>query len=254
MNVTLVAYYGTKPDPLVKLIVNLQQKLSQDLHAAFVPYDLDQVHATIIGLEGVCDGAHILNLNYLQCRQEQRPMDVRQVIRFIQNTALLPLTIRIGGYAAHTAYPFTSRGQSPYLRSFSLQGATAVAMGWPVAGETYPATLDRLRRACNSVHVLHKYHTAATDSDNDFFFVLGQITREVLSEADRQEVQDRLRSYMAAQEPLDITVGREHLSVVAYRDPQLPCATSQVYNLDEAKEHSDMIRAAYRRNCAGCSV
>jgi hypothetical protein len=54
MQATLVAYYGKKPAELSTLIREVQGKVIDVLSDAyFYRYDIEQVHSTIIGLEGM---------------------------------------------------------------------------------------------------------------------------------------------------------------------------------------------------------
>jgi hypothetical protein len=48
---TVVAFYGPKPDALSALIGAVQHALGTALGAAFRPRPMDDVHATIVGLE-----------------------------------------------------------------------------------------------------------------------------------------------------------------------------------------------------------
>lgn len=132
MQVTLVAYYGKKPSAIEALIRSLQEELNHRLRSAFEPYEVDQVHATIIGLEALREGSEIVNVNSQELRGERRPMNWAKILNFIDTTSRLPFEVQIGGFSPAAAYPFTSRTEHPYFRSFSLQGAIAVAMGWPV--------------------------------------------------------------------------------------------------------------------------
>src|SRR5262245_5701726 len=52
MQVTLVAHYGGKPVALSALVQHLQGKLHELLGPAFLAYELEQVHGTVIGFEG----------------------------------------------------------------------------------------------------------------------------------------------------------------------------------------------------------
>ncbi len=140
-------------------------------------------------------------------------MDLSGLFLFLQE--MPPLHIRIGGFASSRVYPFTSRGLHPYTRSFALNGPLAVTMGWPVTGQSYPLTLDTLRRKCMRYNVLHKYHRRVDDIDNDFFFVLGRVELERVSEEKAKFVQHNLRKLLSEREPLDILVRAEDLSVVA---------------------------------------
>lgn len=172
-------------------------------------------------------------------------MDFAAVVRLLRGKTLLPLTIRIGGYGDGEPYPFTSRALHPYLRSFSLQGQIAVAMGWPFDGRRCPMVLDRLRRRFNEAGVLHKYHAGADDVDNDFFFVLGRVDRAGLHDHAIQSAQEHMRAYLAGRAPLVLAVGEEHLSIAAYVDEKLPPATTYPYALALAEKKLDEIASLY---------
>ncbi|MFC1997703.1 hypothetical protein ACFLXI_08895, partial [Chloroflexota bacterium] len=223
MNLTLVAYYGReKPSKLQDFIDVSQESLIRDLGEAFKPYTLDQIHGTIIGLEGIRVGDEIINTNYLNISRKHRSMRLARMIEVVKDRSFLPFSVQIGGYKAGEIYPFMSRGTHPYLRSFSIQGESAVAMGWPVEESVFPLPLDQLRRKMGEANLLHKYHLKPGDIDNDFYFVLGTIDRDKLSETDLQSTQEGMRALLAARDPLKLTIGPENLSIVAYHDPQLP--------------------------------
>lgn len=245
MQVTLVAYYGDKPSVIEALIRSLQEELGHQLGSAFEPYGVEQVHATLIGLEALREGPEILNLNFKELRGERRPMNLVELLGFIDKTSRLPFEVQIGGFSPATAYPFTSRAEHPYYRSFSLQGAVAVAMGWPVSGKIYPRHLDSLRRCFNDYSVLHQYHRSSSDLDNDFFFVLGRVARSLLTECQVQDMQDALREKCAAMAPIRVTVGREFLSLALYEDPQLPWGCTESISLDKANAELARITRAY---------
>jgi hypothetical protein len=61
------------------------------------------------------------NLNFFEQRRARRRMDLAGLLEFLRHTNVLPITIQLAGFADH-AYPFTSRGQPPYARSFTQQG------------------------------------------------------------------------------------------------------------------------------------
>jgi hypothetical protein len=231
-NLTLVAFYDSKPDTLVQLVDLVQTALRTGLGSAFSAYTVEQVHATIVGLEGWRIGAEAFNANMIQVTGRPSAMDLRGLFRFMQE--IPPFHIRIGGFAAQKIYPFASRGLHPYIRSFAINGSLAVLMGWPVAGESYPMTLDNLRRECAHYNVLHKYHQKKDDIDNDFFLVLGQVAHGSISDEKVEYVQDALRQHLAKREPLDLVIQPEDLSVVAYTDARLPAAGSERYSLSDA--------------------
>ena len=231
MNLTLVALYGPKPRPLADLVSAIQTELINQLGDTFAPYALDQIHATLVGLEGYRTKAGILNSNLLDTAGSTSPMDLEGLFHFLLNTPILPLNIRIGGFHRSDAYPFTSRGQHPYTRSFRLHHREAVVIGWPVNNDKYPMSLDRLRRCCIGYHVQHKYHQTAGDTDNDLFLVLGRLRRDCLTLDEYAAVQNNIRELLSLRQPLDFAIGVESLSVVAYEDRTLPTNSSYSYTL-----------------------
>jgi hypothetical protein len=248
MNLTLVAFYGSKPDPLSHLVDILQSALHSELGPAFSAYAMEQVHATVIGLEGWRVGLETFNANAVQAFDESTAMNLGGLFRSMQE--LPPFRVRIGGFAADSLYPFTSRGLHPYLRTFTLNGAFAVMMGWPVAGTSYPKTLDSLRRDCRRYNVLHKYHQKEGDVDNDLFLVLGRVNRAILSEEKSETIQDKLRQLLAKQGPLDLIIQPGDLSVVAYTDTQLPIGGSIRYSLADALSSVEQLKLYYREGRA----
>lgn len=245
MQVTLVAHYGTKPIELSDFIRACQDEIAGLLLSTFHPYDIEQAHGTIIGLEGNCTGEEILNKNFEDLRGEKKPMNFDQILDFLRSTDALPIQIQIGGFRPYDNYPFTSRGQHPYFRSFSVRGQIAVAMGWPASAEQYPNSLHKLRRELQKANVLHKYHKSLDDIDNDFFFALGRVDRNCVKEIMIQKVEETLRIYLAGLRPIVIPVGKEELSIVGYLDPQLPLATSISYPLLDDELDGKRIRGLY---------
>ena len=245
MNLTLVALYGPKPQALVDLFSAVQAEIRNQLGDAFTPYAMDQIHATLVGLEGTRTGEGVLNNNLVNTERTPRSMDLEGLFRFLFDTPLLPLTIRIGGFSQFAAYPFTSRGQHPYVRSFSLRREEAVVIGWPAGEHNYPVSLDRLRRRCADYNVLHKYHQCAGDIDNDLFLVLGHLRRDCISSEEHTAVEYRVREMLSSRQPLDFTIDAQTLSVVAYEDRTLPTASSFRYPLPEVRDNVDFLADFY---------
>ena len=48
---TIVMLYGPKPSCLSTVILNCQEQIAQLLRHHFMQYELQQIHATLIGLE-----------------------------------------------------------------------------------------------------------------------------------------------------------------------------------------------------------
>ncbi len=247
MNTTLVAYYGNKPPALAELLKAIQHQLADRLGSAYATYAPEQVHATIIGLEGRRVGDRVLNANYYELRRESRVMGMSRILDVVApESGLLPLQLRIGGFSNDAAYPFASRNRHPYLRSFSIQGDVAVAMGWPVDGDHFPLTLDRLRRAFNRSGVLHKYHRRPGDVDNDLFFVVGNVDRTRISEDAVRNTQHEMRRFLSSLEPLRIELGRENIAIVGYEDATLPWGRCRVFPLLEARHRLGELDALHQ--------
>ncbi len=227
MQVTLVAHYGPKPERLAAFVHRLQDNLGRSLRGAFQPYEIDQVHATIVGLEGcrMNGGVH--------SKRSRLPMDLSGLVDFLRGGEFAPIRIRIGGYDAGGSYPFRSRDAHPHLRSFSIQGDVAVAIGWPMDDTSAPDSLDRLRRSFERLGVRHKWHTTGDEVDNDCFVVLGRIEQQRVETRLVHAAAESMRADLAAGSPATIEIDRDTLSFVGYLDSRLPLETSRAYRLDE---------------------
>jgi hypothetical protein len=250
MNLTIVALYGPKLDAeLVGLIGAVQGVLGPALGTAFEAYGIEQVHGTIIGLEGVRAGDRVIHSNFARRRPSPEPLRLRRAIEIA--ASMQPFEVRIGGFEDGAAYPFTSRGLHPYLRSFSIQGEIAVVMGWPVEGDAFPLRLDELRRRFVEAHALHAYHAAAEDVDNDFYLALGRIQRSKAGAVDLPLLQERTRRVVAQREPVRVRIDASCLRVVAYTDARLPCADSQAFRLEDALGNAAELLRLYDELPAG---
>jgi len=243
MQLTLASHYGAKPSGFAELVLELQQSLAALLGAGFRPYALEQVHGTMAGLEGVRDGERVRNENFARYRQEERSMDMAGLLHFLRND-FKDFEVRVGGFSEERDCGFTSQGQHPFHRSFSLQGNIAVAMGWPFENSKVVPVLDELRRELQRFGVLHKWHRAEADVDNDFFFVLGRVAPSVSTEQ-RQLVEARVRQQLGAMPPRLFRVKRETLAFIAYTDPQLPPGSSQAFALNDASTTPALLKGIY---------
>lgn len=237
VNETVVAFYGeNKPERLADFVVMLHERIASRIGRTFTPYTLEQVHATLVGLEGERSPVtgEIFNRNYAERRGEQRIMNVEGAVRRIMTSPAFPLPVRIGGFAPDVDYAcgdgarrsvFMSRGHHPYRRCFTIQGKDVVAMGWPWTDGAVSTALASLRKQLESEGVLHKYHQKLEDSDNDFFFVLGHVERSRVDGATIDAVEQEIRELMAGS-TLELLVDLEHMKRVSYVDPSLPLDSS----------------------------
>ncbi|HEX6747541.1 MAG TPA: hypothetical protein VF092_09660 [Longimicrobium sp.] len=239
MQATLVAFYGPKPAEFLKLIRSAHARIAATLGDAFIPYAPEQVHATIVGLEGRRFADRIINQNYLDHRGEIRLVNPQTVLMWAQGLELTAIVVRIGGYAAARDYGFTSRGQHPYERSFAIRGGIAVAMGWPAT----PLRLDEIRREFGGIGALHKEHRAEQDVDDDFYFVLGRVDESAGSDLIERTQRD-MREWLASTN-IALIIDPAALSIVGYTDPCLPPETSCAFRVADTALSGDVLLCLY---------
>lgn len=221
--VTVVSLYGRKDEPLAGLLARVQDIAAQELGVAFRPYPPEQVHGTLIVLGGHRDDdGGIVNEHYLTYRREHRRMDFELVQRLLLAHLAEPVQIRIGGFGPLDESPFLSQGRPLHERSFWAVGGALVLIGWPVvalasAGRSRP--LDALRRAMASAGVLHRYHGAPSDVDDDFHAVVGHYAPDV-PPGQLAAAVGAVRDFLAGH-PIDVQIGLGQVRILAADSPTL---------------------------------
>ena len=211
--ISTVAFYGPKTGRLRELLAGVQALIAEQVGEDFRPYTLDQVHATLIALNGVREGGTIVNEYLLEHAGERREMDLPRVMDILARRFAAPLRVRIGGFRPGQAVPFTSRGQHLAERTFSVQGEAFVLLGWPtdsLAGAGRP--LDELRREMNAAGALHRYHARPTDVDNDLHLVVGHHADAPAGALARATA--AVRDMLAA-DAADLAIGLSDVKIVA---------------------------------------
>lgn len=211
--VSAVAFYGPKAGRLRELVAGVQDLIARHVGDDFRPYTHEQVHATLIALNGVRDGGTLVNQYLLELAGQRREMDLPRVMDILARRFATPLPVRAGGFRPDQAPPFTSRGQHPAQRSFSVQDRAFVLVGWPaasIAGDGRP--LDELRREMNGAGLLHRYHASPGDVDNDLHMVVGHHAGAPAAALDRATA--AVRDMLAA-EPADLAIGLDDVTIVA---------------------------------------
>ena len=213
--ISAIALYGPKADPVRDFLTDVQAMIAEYAGKSFRPYSLEQIHATLIAINGIPEpetGA-IVNQYYLEHTGARLKMDLRRVMRILAENLAPPLHIRLGGRGRDDSDPFLSRGHRLYERAFSVQGNAFVLIGWPVlalAGRGMP--LDDLRREMNAANVLHRYHRSDADVDDDLYLVVGH--HAGASASALRQAADAVRDNLAAN-PIDIEIGIREVKLVA---------------------------------------
>jgi hypothetical protein len=247
IQITVVALYGDKSSDFAALITRCQELSRGVLGVGFRPYNPSQIHATIFGLERKI-GSAFYNANFSRYQGRDLVMNLEGILNYLRRCGHFPLAVQVGGYGKRD-YPFVSRQARPYERSFSIQGDKVVVMGWPIRGKPfqkppatpsacvqearrYPLTLDVVRHAAQVYGVLHAYHRALTDVDNDLFFRIGLLVDQTsLTERVRDTLETEARQFLSTQPPLILDIRLEQVSVALYEEDTLPRSSTRVWSL-----------------------
>lgn len=225
MKATLVAFYGNKPEELADYLNKLQRILLDKLRDSFISYDLQQIHATIVGIEGVLAKNMIINKNFQELRHKYLPMNLAGFFEYIKTIDIFPIPIQIGGFTKDVEYNFFSQGKHPFYRSFNIQTDLPIIIGWPFQNEVKDS-LSHLRKEVEQFNILHKYHQNLQDKDNDLYFVLGKIKGNFINKNRINYIEQNIKHALATTKPFQFELNRDDLSLVFYNDSSLSLNTS----------------------------
>ncbi len=227
---TLVALYGPKEKNFQHFIQNIWNLIKQSpLHQYFKPYQLPQIHATIIGLEKFVEEGKIYNANIWKKKGRKQEMNFEGFIDTFNS--FFPMTIQFGGFE-ETYDAFRSLDQKAFIRSFQINETTGqlVLIGWPINKKTGKVEnqLLLLRDSLFFKHqILHKYQ-----KDNDFFLVLGHLDGDQEFKEEILRLNETIRRYLL-KNPIQFTVTDKDLSIVQYEKETLEIASSQQWTLKD---------------------
>jgi hypothetical protein len=232
-NVSLVAFYGTKSLAFHLLIESLQKQLSDLLQNKFERYPIEQIHATLIGCEGLKTEKGILSKWFLEHRGEERYINLSEFIDFIRQSDRLPIQIEIGGYNPAIDYGFLSKNKHPFERSFQFQGNFAVLMGWSRKNTQISFDIDRFRLECQNFNLLHKYHKQPDSIDNDCYMRIG-VMKEKLSNEEIRAIERGIREHLKAIAPIDLFIDTNSLNFIGYQNLSPSPDTTKIITLHDA--------------------
>lgn len=229
-----MAHYGEKQGQFKSVLETCQKILSTNLGQNFHPYELKQIHGTIIGMEMRSYNHQLINEFFLQNYDQTRPIDFEKLLLFIKSTFQdMTFEIQWGGFQFDKALNTVT--QNPYSDSISIQTGNVVGKGWPVFREknrnTYCLKLDQLRTSFQQVNILHKYHRSEACIDNDFFFVIGKL-EDAVDPLLALETEKQIRDLLAKEGPIYLPISSSTVSLVIYSDTQLPPQSTKVFHLD----------------------
>lgn len=221
--ITTVALYGAKDDPFKTMLATVQKIVRRETGDEFQPYTLEQIHGTLVGLNGLTDehGGTLVNKHNYEVTGSTQAMAPGRALEIIRSSLVTPMRIRIGGHKAADEAKFSSRGEHPYERMFSFQDRALVLVGWPVStieAGVSEKPLDDLRRRMNEANILHLYHETGNDIDNDLHFVIGHLKGP--ASAGSSDAVRAVRAYLS-ENPVEINVGVGQASVIVSRSPAL---------------------------------
>jgi hypothetical protein len=229
---SVVTHYGKKSDPFALWIRDIQREIKSALGDHFRQYHLDQIHCTIIGLEGYKSGDGVLN------RYTHKRIKFEQIFQYIKTFPRTP--IQIGGFKREGAYMLKSRDKTLYERSFCIgDDGSVVVIGWPKPDiQSDAKTMDQIRRDFLEFNVCHKYHALIWSNtkneegrrllkDNDIFFVIGKVVLNRIAQERVKMIEKNIREFLEGlNDGIEIVVQPASISVVGYIDPQLPLDSS----------------------------
>jgi hypothetical protein len=248
MQLKLVSHYGPKSREPSDFIESCQSEVSEGLPGIFRPYEMEQVHATLIGLEGWRSPGGLMNAQYAT-HGTTAIMNLKAALEDLSARKFLPVPVRFGGFRPDEV-PFQSRGLTPYKRTFAIQDTNiVVAVGWPCVKlgeqENYGREIDGLRRHLNRFGILHKYYDPRTETDNDYFFVLGKVDGKRVSREAREALSEHVREQLAGLTPLRLQVSLKTVGVAAYTNEDLPLKTTCVLSIGEALNRLQDLELCY---------
>lgn len=250
-NVTLVAFRGDrKPDQLNKLLAATLRQIEMALEdiglpsIAFDSYGMDQMHATVLGLELIKLGDRIFTANFLNNNgvlREMQPDLLVELCRSVADSRNPLFTIRFGGFRkAHcscTSFDlfewdcptgkseFHAFNRSAYEGTlYAFSPGPVMLTGWPIRlndHANFTRQVYGFRRAAENCGFLDKYHSTEKPywKDDDFYLRLG--TFSLFPSNSLDSIVEKVRDFLAAMPPVCVDVSIEHVSFVYYRKPNL---------------------------------
>ena len=210
--ISAVAFYGPKTGRLREFLAEVQALIAEQVGGDFRPYTLDQVHATLIALNGVREGGTIVNEYLLEHAGERREMDLPRVMDILARRFAAPLGSGSAGSgrgrrsrsrAAASMWP-NGPSRCKARRSCWWDGRPTRWRGGPTAGRAAPGD----ERGGGAAPLPAR----PGDVDNDLHLVVGHHAGAPAGALARATaaVRDKL-----AADPADLAIGLSDVTIVA---------------------------------------
>jgi len=250
--VTMVSLYGQKDKKLKRLIEDCWEKINASkFRRIFKPYDMEQIHGTIIGMGKLIGFSELYNANIWHDLEDRRIMDFNDLVDIVKG--YLPMTVRFGGFNENYD-KFTSLGKIPYERSFQVQWKTSrfTLIGWPHKNGNFTdkkillELRNEIEKKCN---IRHKY---ARYNDNDLYMVLGEIKwLHLLTNSKLQELkmksallEESIREYLR-KNYTDVKITDEQVFLAQLEKETLPLDSTNVYYIQDPRINNSFIQNLY---------
>ena len=248
--VTLVSLYGQKQRSFAELVQGCSDLIFRSpLGGLFKPYQIVQIHGTILGMEKLPGAKEAYNARIWEETGDKVIMNFAQLLPILER--YLPLTVHFGGFSK-SFNKFESFGHSPYERSFQIQWETKrfTLIGWAHkdCDFTTHRLLQELRNEIESkCHIRHKYRR-----DNDLFMVLGEIAiPDSMTDNELAQLKDisssvevKIRDYLADNR-IALAIDLDALSLVQYEDVTLSLSSTVSYSLKTSDIDTNFIESLY---------
>jgi len=251
--VTLVAIYGQKLRAFEKYVGRcVNHIVHSPLRRFFKPYHINQMHATIVGMEKLIGFNEPFNANIWRAEGKQKEMDIDLLLNIVKNHH--GFKIKFGGFGLDNL-EIDSFGISAYFRSFELQWASnkVMIMGWHHDNDGFSKYTDlwtlrkQLSDECN---VMHKYQ-----NDSDFFVAIGDLINldtltdlelKRLKEAGKQVERD-IRKELANDSDLklDLTIDYNSMYIAQYERETLALESTNVFSIARKDVDNNLISSLY---------
>ena len=271
-NITMVAFHEKMPTALTEIISDISERITALglSKGRFVPYQPNERHATLLGMEVLKIGGDLINANFLNNNGRLRtiePLQLLSLVSAVVSSRQPVFTVRFGGFsqaycncAGFDLYEwectaanaeFHAFNRTAYEGSFyASPNGPVMLTGWPITAsspDSFHRELYGLRLAAEECGFLDKYHTIQKPywKDDDFYIRLGTFNNFPANQF--SALVEQVRAYLAALNPaptVDVTVADVDF---VYYEEATPLTIRERLPLKDALADPKKLLALYAR-------